>query len=96
MNQPLAEAVFWIAAIACAVAEIAILRSTFAVLRPKDSTVAGRSGRGAEIAWGVIPALALVGILAATWQKVEARGAHMRMMDHSQMQMPMTPGSSGR
>ena len=30
MNQPLAEIIFWIAAVACVIAEIAILRSTFA------------------------------------------------------------------
>jgi len=37
MNQPLAETIFWIAALSCAVAELAILRSTFAARRIEQS-----------------------------------------------------------
>jgi heme/copper-type cytochrome/quinol oxidase subunit 2 len=98
MNQPLAEAVFWIAAIACAVAEIAILRSTFTTLRAYESTMAPGSRRGAEIAWAVIPAIGLVVVLTATWQKVEARERQIPMMDQSQMHhaMPMPQSSAER
>src|SRR5438552_2284384 len=45
MNQPLAETIFWIAAAACIVAEIAILRSTFA------AEPAARSGLGCGDHW---------------------------------------------
>lgn len=96
MNQPLAETIFWIAAVACVIAELAILRSTFAA-RPanKSELVPSASPRG-ELAWAIIPALALVVVLTATWQRVEARDAHLRMMDRSGMQhsMPMPAPTS--
>ena len=92
MNQPLAEAVFWIAALACAAAEIAILRSTFAARRIEKSVLVPAASRGGEVAWAIIPAVALACVLVVTWQRIEAREAHMQM-DHSGMQqaMPM-PG----
>jgi hypothetical protein len=95
MNQPLAEIIFWIAAVACAIAEIAILRSTFAGRRGNKSELVPSSSPRGEIAWAIIPALALGVVLAATWQRIEARDAHMRTMDHSGMQhsMPMPPAS---
>jgi heme/copper-type cytochrome/quinol oxidase subunit 2 len=96
MNQPLAEIIFWIAAVACLIAEVAILRSTFAARRGNKSELVPSSSQRGEIAWAVIPALALVVVLAATWQRIEARDAHMRTMDHSGMEhsMPMPPASS--
>jgi len=91
MIQPLAETIFWIAAAACAIAEIAILRFSFAAQRANKSELVPTAARSGEIAWAVIPALALVAVLFATWQRVEARGSHMQMMDHSGMEhsMPM-------
>ncbi|MEO8578881.1 MAG: hypothetical protein ABI469_01450 [Gemmatimonadales bacterium] len=94
MNQPLAEAVFWISAVACAVAEIAILRSTFAMRRARKSDLVPAASRGGELAWAVIPALALSALLVATWQRVEARGSHLEMMDHSTMRHSMTTPSA--
>ncbi len=90
MNQPLAEAVFWISAVACAVAEIAILRSTFAMRRTKQSDLVPTASRGGELAWAILPALALSALLVVTWQKVDAREKHMEMMDHSTMRHSMT------
>jgi heme/copper-type cytochrome/quinol oxidase subunit 2 len=91
MNQPLAETIFWIAAAACLVAEAAILRSTFVAQRAKRSELVPASSRSGELAWAVIPALALCAVLIATWQRIEARETHMHM-DHSgmghSMQMP--------
>jgi heme/copper-type cytochrome/quinol oxidase subunit 2 len=91
MNQPLAEAVFWIAALACVVAEIEILRSTYAARRVEKSYLVPASSRGGEIAWAIIPAIVLSFLLVVTWQRVEARQAHVQMMDHSGMghSMPM-------
>ena len=91
MSQPLAEIIFWIAAAACAIAEIAILRFSFAPQRANKSELVPAAARNGEIAWAVIPALALVAVLFATWQRIEARETHMQMMDHSGMQhsMPM-------
>jgi heme/copper-type cytochrome/quinol oxidase subunit 2 len=100
MNQPLAETIFWIAAFACVVAQIAILRSTYAARRVEKSALVPAAGPRGEIAWAIIPALGLSALLVLTWQRIEARDAHMRMMDHSGMEsMPMpgmTPPASTR
>ena len=95
MNQPLAETIFWIAAVACVIAELAILRSTFAARRANKSELVPSASLRGEMAWAVIPALALGVVLTATWQRIEARDAHLRM-DHSGMQhsMPMPPRTS--
>jgi len=93
MNQPLAEMLFWIAALACAVAELAILRFTFAARRVGKSELVPAASRGRELAWAIIPAVVLSSLLVVTWQRIEAREVHMQMMDHSGMQhsMPMPP-----
>lgn len=94
MNQPLAETIFWIAVAACAVAEIAILRFAFANDQARKSELVPASSRSGEIAWAILPAVALVILLAATWRRIEARRGHMDMMDHPgmphQMQMSST------
>jgi heme/copper-type cytochrome/quinol oxidase subunit 2 len=95
MNQPLAETIFWIAAVACVIAEAAILRSTFAAQRANRSELVPASPRSGELAWAVVPALALCALLVVTWQRIQARENHMEMMDHSgmrhSMSMPATP-----
>lgn len=100
MNQPLAETIFWIAAVACAVAQIAILRSTYAARRANKSELVPASSQKGEAAWAIIPALALGAVLLASWQRIEARKSHMQMMDHSgmqqSMQMPDGPSTSAR
>ncbi|MDQ6870522.1 MAG: hypothetical protein M3037_00755 [Gemmatimonadota bacterium] len=101
MNQPPAEAIFWIAALACVVAEIAILRSTYVTRRGKTTDMVPASSPGAEISLAIIPAVMLAFLLAGTWRRIEAREAHMGTMDHSGMQhsMPMgamTPPASSR
>jgi heme/copper-type cytochrome/quinol oxidase subunit 2 len=101
MNQPLAEAVFWIAAVACVVAEMAILWSTYAARRVNKSDQVPSASRGGEITWAIIPAVMLASLLAVTWQRIEARETHMKTMDHSGMQhsMPMpemTPSAPRR
>ena len=96
MNQPLAEIIFWIAAVACVIAEIAILRSTFASRRGNKSELVPSSSPRGEFAWAVIPAIALMVVLTATWERIQARQTHMQMMDHSGMEqsMPMSPAST--
>jgi heme/copper-type cytochrome/quinol oxidase subunit 2 len=101
MSQPLAEAIFWIAALACVVAEIAILWSTYAARRVQKSDQVPSASRGGEITWAIIPAVMLASLLVVTWQRIEARETHMEMTDHSGMQhsMPMpgmTPPASRR
>ena len=100
MNQPLAETIFWIAAVACAVAQIAILRSTYAARLANKSDLVPASSQKGEAAWAIIPALALAAVLLASWQRIEARQSHMQMMDHSgmqrSMQMPSPPSAPAR
>lgn len=91
MSPALARALFWIAAVSCAVAHAALIRS---VLRSPDASYpddrrkgprrggmrwgpdrrsqsgddgAARTSRELEIGWAVLPALALAGLLSATW-----------------------------
>jgi heme/copper-type cytochrome/quinol oxidase subunit 2 len=68
------EATFWVAAVACAVAQVAIVRSVF-VARPPADGPAGADAprpaparRGPEVAWAVLPALALAAVLVFTWR----------------------------
>ena len=84
MNQPLAETIFWIAALACVVAEIAILRSIIAQRRTQNVGPIHGGSPVSEVAWGIVPAIALVVLLVATWHMVEARRNHT--------QMPNMPG----
>ena len=94
MNQPLAETIFWIAVAACAVAEIAILRFTFASHRASKSELVPSSSRSGEIAWAILPAIGLILLLGATWQRIAARRSHMDMMEHPGMQHPMQMSSA--
>jgi heme/copper-type cytochrome/quinol oxidase subunit 2 len=88
MNQPLAEAIFWIGAIACAIAEVMILRSSFAATRENKSALVPTASRSSELAWAILPAILLSILLLATWRKVEARAAHLQM-NHSTMDSAM-------
>lgn len=72
------DAIFWIAVASCALAQVAIVRS---VLRMRGS--AADTGHGSspmlprtrpaiEIAWVVVPSLALAVVLALTWRTMHA------------------------
>ena len=76
MSQPLAEAIFWIAALACVLAELAILRSSFAETGAHSSALVPVSPRRSELAWTILPALGLAVLLVFTWREVNAREAH--------------------
>jgi len=92
----LTETIFWIAAAACLVAEIAILRSTFVARRTNKSELVPAASQTGELVWAFLPAVALAFVLVATRQRIEARTSHMQGMDHSQMNhtMPM-PAPTG-
>lgn len=94
MNQPLAETIFWVAAVACLIAELAILRSTFAARSPDKSTMVPSASPRSEVVWAILPGLALVVLLTATWRRIEAREAHTTPMDHSGMQHSMSGHTS--
>jgi heme/copper-type cytochrome/quinol oxidase subunit 2 len=70
MSPIVADAVFWAAVAACVVAQLAITRSVFAARQPAlpaDARVAP-ARRSAELAWALLPALAVAGVLALTWR----------------------------
>lgn len=64
MATPLADAIFWIAAVAIVIAQLLILRSTRRGMRHG----AGGGGSVIEWAYAIVPALALVVLLLLTWQ----------------------------
>jgi hypothetical protein len=73
LSLSLRAAIFWVAAIVCVAAELAILRSTFRVSRAAlapdgehAATVAPRGRPAVEIVWAVLPAIALVVALIFT------------------------------
>jgi hypothetical protein len=94
MNQPLAEIIFWIAAIACVVAQAGILRSTLTAQRAGSANQAPVTNRRTELIWPYLLAAVLVLVLGATWKRIDARDTSPAM-DHSRMQhsmpMPVTP-----
>ena len=82
-------ALFWIAALCCVVAELAILRSVFfgraATGRRSREDARGSSSakRGAELAWALLPAAGLLLILYLTWRAVDPIPAPIRDVSHS-------------
>lgn len=72
MLSHLADAIFWVAVACCSIAQLAILRS--AVVSPAQrASVSGGAApsgarRAAEIAWAVIPGIALAAVLLFTWR----------------------------
>jgi heme/copper-type cytochrome/quinol oxidase subunit 2 len=78
MNAAARDALFWMALAACAVAQFFILRAVFAPEAPAPVGSPAEAGRAAgrlrrpsrplEIAWAVLPAVALVVLFAWAWQ----------------------------
>ena len=70
MSPTVAEIVFWIAAACCLVAQIALVQS--AIRSPMsgspDTAAVVMPRRSIEIAWTIVPAIALVLVLAFTWR----------------------------
>ena len=66
----LADAIFWIAVACCTIAQAAILRSVISSpARTSDSGIETSPVRRAvEIAWAVIPGIALALVLTLTWR----------------------------
>lgn len=77
-----AESLFWVAALACVVAQLAILRAVVAD-SPRDASqetdpapdphcaaLATRRGRAAEATWALLPGVVLALVLFWTWHAV--------------------------
>lgn len=71
MRLLLGDAIFWIAAVCCLVAQVAIVRSTLRPYQPApENTQVPRPRTAVEVAWVLLPALALAGVFALTWQAI--------------------------
>jgi len=74
MTPLLADAIFWLAVVSCAVAQFAILRSTVQARAGYAASPARRPAtRLEEIVWAVAPALVLATLLFFTWRAVHPR-----------------------
>jgi hypothetical protein len=75
MSSSLADAIFWIAVACCVIAQLAIVRSAFvSPARVPDGQPASTGRRIAEIAWAVLPGIALGFVLVATWHAMHGSG----------------------
>lgn len=68
----LADLIFWLAVACCLVAQVAIVRAalTAPARRAEGGADVPRPRRPIEIAWTVIPAIALALVLVATWHAI--------------------------
>ena len=87
MSNALADAIFWVAVASCTIAQVAILRSIFNTApqgAPAAVPRASRIHRAMEIVWAILPAIALAGVLALTWQAMHhARRAEAAAPAHA-------------
>ena len=85
MSPTLAQIVFWIAAGCCLVAQIALVHS--AIRSPMsgspDAAAVVMPRRSREIAWTIVPAIALALLLVFTWRAMHPAASR---------EMPMPPG----
>jgi heme/copper-type cytochrome/quinol oxidase subunit 2 len=70
----IATTIFWVAVVLCVIAHRYILRSAFAAGAAVDhSHTLPPIRRAAEVLWVVLPAVALVFLLVATWRAIQVR-----------------------
>jgi heme/copper-type cytochrome/quinol oxidase subunit 2 len=69
MRPILGEAIFWVAAVCCLVAQLAIIRSAFRPHEPAPGDgLVPRPRTAVEVAWTLLPALVLIGVFVLTWR----------------------------
>jgi heme/copper-type cytochrome/quinol oxidase subunit 2 len=70
MSPNVADAIFWIAVVACVVAQVAITRSVLVARQPELPAGArvAPARRSAELVWALLPAVALAAVLVLTWR----------------------------
>ena len=83
MSFRLADAIFWIAVACCSIAQAAIIRSAVvSPARPPESGIkTSPARRAAEIAWAVLPGVALAAVLALTWRTMHASRPGIALFD---------------
>lgn len=68
----LAQTIFWVAVVLCVIAHRYILRSAFAAgAAVEHSHTLPPIRKAAEVVWVVLPAIALVFLLVATWRAIQ-------------------------
>jgi heme/copper-type cytochrome/quinol oxidase subunit 2 len=73
MSLRIADAIFWIAVACCFVAQLAILQSVVvSPARSADREPASATRRVAEVAWAILPGVALAVVFVFTWQAIHA------------------------
>jgi heme/copper-type cytochrome/quinol oxidase subunit 2 len=78
MSPALSNVVFWIAAACCVVAQLALVWSAISSpMATASDTDVRMPRRASEIAWTIVPAVALVMLLFSTW-----RAMHRPAMTH--------------
>jgi heme/copper-type cytochrome/quinol oxidase subunit 2 len=102
MHLRIADAIFWIAVACCAVAQLAIVRSAFvSPATPAGSgsadsndshAPASTARRASEIAWAVLPGVALVVLFFYTWSAIHPSAA----MTHAAALTPNFTEAAGR
>lgn len=72
----IATTIFWVAVVLCVIAHRYILRSAFAAGAAVQHThTLPPIRRAAEVFWVILPAVALVFLLVATWRAIQVRTA---------------------
>lgn len=72
----IAQTIFWVAVVLCVIAHRYILRSAFAAgAAVEHNHTLPPVRRAAEVLWVLLPAVALVVLLIATWRAIETRQA---------------------
>ena len=70
----IAQTIFWVAVVLCVIAHRYILRSAFAAgAAVEHSHTLPPIRRAGEVVWVVLPAVALVFLLIATWRAIQTR-----------------------
>ena len=82
MSFRLADAIFWTAVACCSIAQLAILRSVVSSpTRAVDSGLESSPARRAiEIAWAVLPGVALAVVLMLTWRAMHGPGTVLSLV----------------
>lgn len=72
----LTDVIFWFSAVSCALAQTAILRSVIiAPARTSEGMTGSTRRRTMEVAWAVLPGIALVAVFVVTWRVMH--GTHV-------------------
>jgi hypothetical protein len=76
MSFSLADAIFWVAVACCLGSQLAIVHSVvISPARVPGSAPTSASRRVAELAWAVLPGIALALVLVFTWRAMHASAA---------------------